>query len=138
MKGTYTIRLSVREIEALMELAMRYDALAACGKTSGKPSWRVLVSMIGRGKLSVSEKIRESREPRKKRGKKPFLPHPRYSPGWWQPGETEDMPAAAAAAASGYSVEELEAGGLVLVDDGRNLISPSEWYGWVKKVAAAK
>jgi hypothetical protein len=57
---------------------------------------------------------------------KPKIPH--Y---WWTPEEDNSMVASDAVEVSGYTLDELAAGGLVLDDEGVSLTCPKTWEGWV-------
>lgn len=133
-KPASSIKLSRDQIGKLNDIAATHSALARTGPTSGEPSWRVLVSDIADGRLTVKDPAKRwEPKQKKKKEKRPFNPHPRFAAKWWKPSEMDDMPTAAAVEASGYPVEELTAKGLVLVDDGKNLIAPSDWSGWAWK-----
>ena len=49
---------------------------------------------------------------------------------WWEPADDGTMFAEDAVAASGLTVEQLVAAGLVLVDDDNFLAAPPAWAGW--------
>lgn len=49
---------------------------------------------------------------------------------WWEPADDGTMFAEDAVAASGLTVEQLVAAGLVLVDDNAFLAAPPAWAGW--------
>lgn len=133
-KPASSIKLSREQIGKLNSIAATHSAHARTGPTSGEPSWRVLVSDIADGRLTVKDPTKRW-EPKEKKKRKGFRPHPRFAAKWWKPSEMDDMPTADAVSASGYTVEELVAGGMRLVDDGKNLITPSDWSGWAWKEA---
>jgi hypothetical protein len=120
-----SIALSQTNIEALTALATKHGALSRSGVTTGLPSWRVLIALIADGGLAIG-----SASPKKAKSKKPFRGHPRFPPGWWQPGEFDDMPTDKAVAASGRTFEELIAGGLLAADAGTALLPGDGWTGW--------
>jgi hypothetical protein len=135
-KTASSIKLSTDQLKKLTSIAATHKCHARTGPTSGNPSWRALVGDIADGRLRVKDPAAKW-EPKDKKPKerKPFKAHPRFKPRWWEPTEMDDMKTETAVAASGYSIEELTAGGLVLVDDGKNLIAPSDWFGWAWKEA---
>lgn len=127
---TYGVPLSLAQVAALKELATKNAAMSRSGPTTGNPSWRVLVAMIADGTLSVCLPPRPPRK-KKKKGKKGGI-HPHFVPGWWQPGPNDDMPVAAVLEATGLTVEQVSAAGLLLVDDGKHFMAPSEWVKWCR------
>ena len=129
---TSTIRLSAKQLEKLNSIAAAHGTLSRSGATSGEPSWRVLISAIADGTLTVKDPTKrwEPKEPKEKKKRKPFRAHPRFPSKWWHPTEMDDMPVADALDASGYPLDELVAAGLIVVDDGKNLIAPADWSGW--------
>ena len=126
----YNVSLSLKQVESLSEIAVAQKTLSRSGTTTGLPSWRVLISTIADGTLVVSPRG-ESKERKPKKERKPFMPHPRFSPRWWTPDDAGcSMPTAAAVAASGYTVDELIAGGMQATPDGDQLFPADHWSGW--------
>lgn len=136
-KTASSIKLSPDQIGKLNGIAATLNTLSRTGPTSGNPSWRVLVAEIADGRLTVKDP-RAPWVPRQKKGRerKPFKAHPRFSPRWWKPTPTDDMPTDLALEESKYTLDELLSGGLIAVDDGKNLIAPPEWSGWAWKEGA--
>lgn len=129
---TSSIRLSAKQLEKLNSIATVHGTLSRTGATTGEPSWRVLIADIADGRLTVKDPAKrwEPKEPKEKKKRKPFRAHPRFPAKWWHPTEMDDMPVADALDASGYPLDELVAAGLIVVDDGKNLIAPADWSGW--------
>lgn len=62
-----------------------------------------------------------------------FSPNPARPHWWWNPYSDGFMAAADVVAASGLSIEQLKAGGLLSSDCGEGINAPDKWSGWKPK-----
>lgn len=130
LKKSKEISLSPKHVEALTELAKAHGMLSRGGPKSGLPSWQAMIVAIAEGSLQIDDCTTKDRKERKEKKPRKFSPHPRFAAKWWKPNEVGDMSVADAVAASGFSVEDLVAGGMQLVDGGTCLLPGAAWKGW--------
>lgn len=85
--------MSTEEEAALLAIAKKHRSLSRHGRTSGEPSWRVLIHDIAEGRLAVvSATSRQVAPEHKKAESREFKFHQNSPPKWWQSGmKVEDL-----------------------------------------------
>ena len=141
---TKTIRLTNAEEQILEQMALELGCIV---RTSGHPSWRVLVQDIANGRLQIQPRgnhfARKGTPPpppkvappqKPAQGDKPrvFRLWAKFPPKWWRPGVDACMPKEVVMAESKRTLEELLAAGMV--DAGPDLTIPPKWFGWWRRV----
>jgi hypothetical protein len=119
-----TIDLLEKQIEALNKIAAEFGALSRSGPTVGNPSWRVLLDFIASGQLKITHPGRDRRPERRAKKRKPFRAYAKYPAKWWKPNFAGLMNVQEAVAASGYTIEQLIAGGMRVGGVGDTLLAP--------------
>jgi len=84
--------LSSDEEARLLAIAKKHRSLSRHGRTSGEPSWRVLIHDIAEGRLAVVSATRAHAAPEHKQkiATKPFVFHRTAPPRWWNDEITPD------------------------------------------------
>lgn len=125
------ITMAAGEEQALQALAEKLGTVCRYGSSAGKITWREMFHQIAWGHLVVSKPGQsspsyEKKSTRKKRGRdKPYKAYPNYPHKWWKPDMMNMMRVADVVEASGWTAEELEAGGLRRIGD--EFMGLEEW-----------
>jgi hypothetical protein len=133
MMQTHSVRMRDEHVKILNAAAAKVGALSKTGSTYGQPSWRAMLHDIVEGRLDVVEKGAKAKppaEPKPPKAKKPWKGYWKHRASWWEPDDGNAMLTGEVVQKSGLTVDQLVAGGLLLIEDGNFVQSPAKWGGW--------
>jgi hypothetical protein len=118
------ILLSPDEESRLLAIAKRHRCYSRHGRTSGEPSWRVLMRDIADGRLTVGSPRSNAEVTPEHKQEKPFIFHENSPPKWWN----LEMTIEAMTQKTKLTAEQLTAAGFGIT--GEFVIPPTGWRKW--------
>jgi hypothetical protein len=118
------ILLSPDEESRLLAIAKRHRCYSRHGRTSGEPSWRVLIHDIADGRLTVGSQRAAVAPEHHQEDRKSFIFHENSPPKWWN----LEMTVEAMTQKTKLAPEQIAAAGFRL--DGEFVAPPIGWRKW--------